>query len=64
MYAVICIAEENGKLSYVRATSKTFDIDAARKYRDTIDKSREPIVVPEEVVDRAIVVNNNRISGV
>lgn len=59
MYTVICI--EDGK--YVRATKKEFDIDGARKYRDTIDENREPLIVPEEVVERAIVVNNKRISG-
>lgn len=58
MYAVICI--EDGK--YVRATSKSFTIEEARTYKGTIDESREPLIVPEDVLERAIVVNNKRIS--
>lgn len=65
-YAIICIvsAEESNsdKDHYERATSKSFTTaDEGRTYKKTIDKSREPIMVPEAVVDHAIMINNERI---
>lgn len=65
-YAIICIvsAEDSnsGKDHYERATSKSFSTaDDGRNYKKTIDKSREPIMVPEDVVDQAILINNKRL---
>ena len=67
MYAVICIvsADENssiGKDHYERATSKDFPTaEAGREYKKTIDKSREPIMIPSYMVEDAIEINNIRL---
>jgi hypothetical protein len=65
-YAVICIvsAEESPikKDHYERATSKSFPTpEEGRAYKATVDKSRQPIMVPEGVVEHAIEINNERL---
>jgi len=59
MYGVICIGPD-GK--YVRATSKPFPTaEDGRTYKETLDKSREPIMVPDHLVELAIQYNNERL---
>lgn len=67
MYAIICIVgkdedPKNPKDHYERATSKDFPtIEEARTYKATIDKSREAIIIPDYVVEKAIKINNERL---
>ena len=66
MYAVICIvtAEESNsdKDHYELASrSKRFTIEEARHYKDTIAKSRKPLIVDESRIEEAIELNNRQL---
>ena len=58
MYKVIGINE--GKFTLM--STKTFNIEDARKYVKTVSPDRDPKIIPDGMEERAIVLNNQRIN--